>query len=135
MPDYSYTAIDKSGIEVKGSISADSREKVFRKIKGMGMIPIDIAEQSFLNKEIKLNMDRKPSPRELSVFCRQFVSMTRAGVTIIETMRMLADQTENRSLKKAVEEVRASLEKGEGLAASMREHPREFPSLLNLLHI
>ncbi|MCI6811193.1 MAG: type II secretion system F family protein [Lachnospiraceae bacterium] len=130
MPDYSYTAIDKSGIEVKGSISADSREKVFRKIKGMGMIPIDIAEQSFWNKEIKLNMDRKPSPRELSVFCRQFVSMTRAGVTIIETMRMLADQTENRSLKKAVEEVRASLEKGEGLAASMREHPREFPSLL-----
>ena len=93
MPDYSYTAIDKSGIEVKGSISADSREKVFRKIKGMGMIPIDIAEQSFWNKEIKLNMDRKPSPRELSVFCRQFVSMTRAGVTIIETMRMLADQT------------------------------------------
>lgn len=130
MPDYSYTAIDKSGVEVKGSISADSREKVFREIKGMGMIPIDIAEQSFWNKQIKLNTDRKPKPRELSVFCRQFVSMTRAGVTIVEAMRMLTDQTENRALKKAVEEVRASLEKGEGLAVSMRQHPREFPSLL-----
>lgn len=130
MPSFGYTAIDKAGVELRGSIEAESKEKVIQEIKRQGLIPMDIVEQSIWNRDIDLNFEKKPSARDLSVFCRQFVSMTKAGVTIIEAMKMLVEQTDNRALKKAAEEVRASLEKGESLAVSMREHPKIFPPLL-----
>lgn len=130
MPSFGYTAIDKSGVEVKGSINAEDREQVKKEVKGMGMIPLEIVEQSVWTKDIDLSFEKKPTARDLSVFCRQFVSMTKAGVSIIDAMKMLTEQTENKALKKAVEGVRVGLEKGESLAASMREFPKMFPSLL-----
>lgn len=130
MPSFGYTAIDKSGVEIRGSINAKDKEQVKKEIKGMGMIPIEIVEQSVWTKDIDLNFEKKPTARDLSVFCRQFVSMTKAGVSIIEAMKMLTEQTENKALKKAVEGVRVGLEKGESLAMSMREFPKIFPSLL-----
>mgnify|MGYP003306021006 CR=1 FL=1 len=131
MPSFGYTAIDKAGIEIKGSIEAENKEKVIQEVKRMGLIPMEIVEQSIWNRDIELSFEKKPSARDLSVFCRQFVSMTKAGVTIIDAMKMLVEQTENKALKKAAEAVRASLEKGESLASSMREHPKIFPNLLN----
>lgn len=130
MPSFGYTAIDKAGIEIKGSIEAENKEKVIQEVKRMGLIPMDIVEQNIWNRDLELSFERKPSARDLSVFCRQFVSMTKAGVTIIDAMKMLVEQTENKALRKAAEAVRASLEKGESLASSMREHPKIFPPLL-----
>ncbi|MBR5596418.1 MAG: type II secretion system F family protein [Lachnospiraceae bacterium] len=130
MPNFGYTAIDKSGVEVKGSINAEDKEKVKREVKAMGMIPLEIVEQSVWTQDIDLSFERKPSARDLSVFCRQFVSMTKAGVSIIEAMKMLTEQTENKALRNAVEGVRVNLEKGESLASSMRQYPKIFPNLL-----
>lgn len=130
MPSFGYVAIDKAGVEVKGSINAENKEKVLKEVKQMGMIPIEIVEQSIWTRDIEFDFEKKPTARDLSVFCRQFVSMTKAGVTIIEAMKMLVEQTENKALKKATEAVRAGLEKGESLAYSMREHPKVFPKIL-----
>ncbi len=130
MPIYGYTAIDKAGVEMKGSMEAENKEKVIQEVKRMGLIPMNVAEQSIWNREVDLSFEKKPSARDLSIFCRQFVSMTKAGVTIIDAMKMLVEQTENKALKQAAEAVRASLEKGESLATSMREHPKIFPPLL-----
>ena len=75
MPSFGYTAIDKAGIELRGSIEAENKEKVIQEIKRQGLIPMDVVEQSIWNRDIDLNFERKPSARDLSVFCRQFVSM------------------------------------------------------------
>ena len=55
MPSFGYTAIDKSGVEVKGSINAEDKEKVKREVKAMGMIPLEIVEQSVWTQDIDLN--------------------------------------------------------------------------------
>ena len=62
--------------------------------------------------------------------CRQFVSMTKAGVSILESLKMLCEQTENKRLQEALKEVRISVEKGETLADSMAEHPKVFPAIM-----
>jgi len=62
--------------------------------------------------------------------CRQFVSMTKAGVSILESLKMLCEQTENKRLQDALKEVRISVEKGETLADSMAEHPKVFPAIM-----
>lgn len=130
MAAYGYEAVDKTGKTLKGSVDAESVGAARAELKRQNLTVVNISEQSVLNKEINIDLGGKPTPRDLSVFCRQFVSMTRAGVSILEAMRMLCEQTENKKLQKALEEVRANMEKGEGLAPSLAMFPKVFPSIM-----
>ena len=130
MATWGYVAVDKSGKEVKGSKDANTSEQVVRELKNQGFIVLEVKEQSVLTKDIDIDFSSGPDARDLAVFCRSFASITRAGVSIIDTMNMLADQTENKKLQKALYSVRASVEKGESFASSLAEHPNIFPELL-----
>ena len=113
MAAWGYVAIDKGGKEIKGSRDADNKELVLRDLKNQGLIVLEITEQNMLTRDINIDFGGKPTPREMAVFCRQFSSITRAGVTIIDTLNMLADSTENKKMQKAIYAVRADVEKGE----------------------
>ena len=130
MATWGYVAVDKSGKEIKGSRDADSREAATRELKNQGLIVLEVNEQSALTKDINIDIGGKPTPRDLAVFCRQFAAITRAGVTIIQTLNMLAEQTENVKMQKALYAVRADVEKGESFADSLAQHPKVFPELL-----
>ena len=127
---YGYEAIDKAGKTQKGSIETDSVGAARAELKRQNLTVVKISEQNMLNKDINIDLGGKPTPRDLGVFCRQFVSMTRAGVSILEAMKMLCEQTENKKLQRALEAVRANMEKGESLAASLMEFPKIFPNLM-----
>lgn len=130
MAAWGYVAIDKGGKEIKGSKDADNKELVLRDLKNQGLIVLEITEQNMLTKDINIDFGGKPTARDMAVFCRQFASITRAGVTIIETLNMLADSTENKKMQKAIYAVRADVEKGESFADSMAQHPAVFSELL-----
>lgn len=130
MAAYGYEALDRAGKTVKGSIDADTIDKAKSELKQQGYTLLNIKEQSLLTRDLNIEIGGYPKPRDLSVFCRQFVSMTRAGVSILEALKMLSEQTENKQLKKAVEGVRVSVEKGETLARSLKEYPKVFPELM-----
>lgn len=130
MPSYSYEAIDNNGKILKGSLEADDEASVKAELKRQGITPVSIREQSALNKDINIDIGGKPTTRDLSVFCRQFVAMFKAGVSMIDAMKMLTEATENKKLKKAAEEVRISVEKGESLSMAFGEHPKIFPPIM-----
>ncbi|MBQ8188811.1 MAG: type II secretion system F family protein [Lachnospiraceae bacterium] len=132
MASFSYVAVDSKGKQVKGSIDADNQMKASDQLKRDGLTIIEIKEQGLMDKDINLGglFKKKVSIRDLSLFCRQFVSLHRAGVTIIESMRMLTEQTENPTLRGAMQEVSANVQKGETLANSMRAREDVFPPLL-----
>lgn len=130
MATFGYTAVNRAGKEIKGSVEADDEAKALMEIKAKGLTMLTIKKQNALTKDIDLDIGGYPKARDLSVFCRQFVSMTRAGVSIIDAMKMLCEQTENKKLKKALVQVRVDVEKGESLASAFRAHPKIFPSLL-----
>ncbi len=130
MASYGYEAIDAAGKSVKGSVEAENIEKARADLKNQGLTVTELKEQSLLTKDINIDIGGKPKARDLSVFCRQFVSMIRAGVTILDALRMLTEATENKKLQKAVNEIRVSAEKGETLASAIAEHPKVFPELM-----
>lgn len=130
MASYGYEAINKMGKEVKGSMDADTLEQAREKLKQQGLIVISLKEESFLNKDINITFGKKISPRDMSVFCRQFVSMSRAGVSIMECLNLLREQTENEVLAKAIAQVHADVQKGESLAESMRKQEKIFSNLM-----
>lgn len=130
MAAYGYEALNSAGKEIKGSVEADNIEAARQALKKQGIQVINIRPQSALTKDINIKVGGYPKPRDMSVFCRQFVSMTKAGVTISEALKMLTEQTENDRLREAAEGVRVSVEKGETLASSLAMYPKIFPSLM-----
>lgn len=129
MATYEYVVVDKSGKQKKGNMEAQTPERVKELLKNEGLIPISVKEQSFLNKDLNIG-SKKVKPRDLSVFCRQFNSILSAGVTIINALEMLSEQTENKVLRQAIKEVQVDVEKGESLTSAMAKQNETFPVLL-----
>lgn len=129
MATYEYVAVDKSGKQKKGNMEAQNEQRVKEFLKNEGLIPISVKEQSFLSKDINLG-SKKVKARDLSVFCRQFHSILCAGVTILNALQMLSEQTENKILREAVKQVQIDVEKGESLTSAMSKHKETFPPLM-----
>ncbi len=132
METYAYKAVGADGKEKKGSMQADSRDEVAAKLKEDNLIPLSIGTQSVLDTELSFGGERKKkiSARDMSVFCRQFSSILRAGVNVINALEMLGEQTENKTLRVAIKEVQSGVEKGDTLAKAMQNRDGVFPPLL-----
>ena len=130
MPVYNYIAIDKNGKKVKKSIESSSIESARSSLRGIGYTIMELKEQTALNKDIDLPFLGNPTAKDMAVFCRQFVSILRAGVPISQVLTMLVQQTENKKLNAAIRTMQADIEKGSTLAGSMRKHPKIFSSML-----
>ncbi len=130
MTNYVYTAMTKEGKKVKGTISANNQSRAMAMLKEQGLVPTKVEQQNMLNKEINISIGGAVKPRDLSVFCRQFQSILAAGVTIVEALGMLVDQTENKTFAKAIKETQTSVQKGSTLAEAMKAHPKIYPALL-----
>lgn len=130
MAEFVYRAIAKNGKEIHGNMEAESEAQAMGKLKNQGLMPLEVKKANALNKEITISIGNPVKPRDLSVFCRQLVSMLNAGITILDALAMLSQQTENKAMKKAIREVQADIEKGETLSMALKKHPKIFPSLM-----
>ena len=130
MPGFNYTAIDRNGKRVRSSLDASSIETAKSSLRGAGYTILDIKEQTTLNRDIEIPFLGNPKAKDMAVFCRQFVSILRAGVSVASVLAMLGQQTGNKKLRAAIREMQADVEKGESLATSMRRHPKIFPAIL-----
>lgn len=127
---FSYVAIDAKGKQKKGSFESNDEAHVREYLKNEGLIPVEVAPASAMNKDISINIGGKVKARDLSVFCRQMNSILVAGVPVIEALGMLADQTENKNLAASIKRTQVSVEKGESLADAMRDEPKAYPSIM-----
>lgn len=130
MPGFNYTAINRNGKRVRSSLDASSIETAKSSLRGAGYTILDIKEQTTLNRDIEIPFLGNPKAKDMAVFCRQFVSILRAGVSVASVLAMLGQQTGNKKLRAAIREMQADVEKGEALATSMRRHPKIFPAIL-----
>lgn len=127
---YAYVAIDAYGKEKKGKMEAPDENRVFHTLKAEGMFPVTIKQLGILQRDINIQLGNPVKPRDLSVFTRQFVSILHAGVPIVAALDMLVEQTENKTLRKAVSSTLTMVEKGERLADAMRNQGKIFPPIL-----
>ena len=127
---FSYLVIDKRGKEIKGNLDAANQEEALAALRQRGDLVISVNEVGVLNRDIKLTVfSKKPKPRDLAVFCRQFVSIIEAGVPLASALEMLGEQTENKMLAKAIVECKKTIERGETFSNAMKQWPDVFPSM------
>lgn len=130
MASYRYEIVGADGKKQKGNIEAASQDAAVSELQAGGNFVVSIAPQSALNKDINIQIGKAVKPRELSIFCRQFQSILQAGVTVVDALEMMGEQTENKVFKAALEDVRESVQKGETLANAMMAHPKVFPDIM-----
>jgi len=128
MPGYVYKAIGKDGKEKKGNITATTLEQATSKLKSDGLIVTKLEPENVMNKQISIGFGPSITPRDYSVFCRQFVAIIKAGVSVINALQMMSEQTENKTLKAAIIGLVDDLGKGETLSSAMKKQ-KAFPSI------
>lgn len=132
---WAYKARDPQGKIVKGRLDAASEASAVARMRTMGLAPVQLAEAGSgtgLNRDLSLGglFEEKVKLKDLAVMTRQLSTMVAAGLSLLRALSILADQTENKTLAKALGDVRNSVESGDSLSDSLAKHPRIFPPLM-----
>lgn len=130
MAEYHYRVITPEGKEKKGSMEARSADQVTVQLKAQKNIVLSVEEANLMSRDINLSFGSKVKARDYCIFCRQFVSIIKAGVSVIDALEMMRDQTENAALRNALKGVHEDVSKGESMAAAMKKRAKIFPSML-----
>ena len=131
MPEtYAYKVRDRGGKMLEGTLEAESTTLVANKLRQMGYVPINIekAAGAGLKTEIKL-FKSKPKLKDISIFSRQFATMINSGLSLLRSLYILSEQTENEGLRDVIVEVRTDVEKGASLSQALSKHPKVFNKL------
>ncbi len=133
MPNYSYEAINESGVSVTGSIDAESMDTAKNLLSSRGLIPAKVTIQTtahastpvatFMDRLIPIKMT------ELILFTKQFRTMLRAGVPMMTLLHTLETQTEDMRLRRIVTTISQDVSSGSSLYDAFRKYPRTFPPL------
>lgn len=130
MPVFKYKVINHSGQKVEGTYSAANKDDVLDMIKLNHYYPIFIKEvQERETVDISYYFT-KITVKDIALFCRQFYTMLNAGVSIVRCVDIIGHQTENKKLKKCIQEMSDDIRKGSSLSEAMANRKDVFPELL-----
>jgi type IV pilus assembly protein PilC len=129
---YLYKVRDRSGKMLEGSIEADSTKLVANKLREMGYVPVAIDKKATGGMQKELHLPKFGSGvklKDVSIFTRQFATMINSGLSLLRSLYILTEQTENKVLAKVCDEVRQDVEKGASLSQAIARHPKVFNRL------
>ena len=138
---YTYKGIS-AGKYIEGEIEALNQEEASHKLKNDKVIITNLVrskKKKIEKKEKKKSASfsfgkKKIKPADVVIFSKQFATMVKAGLPILNVLIMLRDQTENPSLKEIIEDIRKSLEGGVTLSKCFNKYPKVFDNIyVNLI--
>ena len=126
MAKYAFKVVDTSGKSTKKTVEAKSEEAARAKLRSEGF------SVTGMGKEVSEGGKKggKVTNRDLSVFCKQFAAVLRAGVPMISALDMMAEQMTNKTLQAALRDAAAYVQKGGTMSDAMRQNPKAFPDIL-----
>jgi len=138
MPAFTFEAVNSQGQDVRGEIEARSAQDAAAKIRQAGNFPTKIVAKAAAHGAAAVTgvARRKRSfvlggvsSKELTQFTRQFSTLIDAGLPIVRSLNILANQMKPSVLKNAVISVEEDVEGGNSLSEAMAKHPSAFDKL------
>lgn len=133
MARFKYTGRDRKG-KKQGVINAASRREALLKLKNDGIRILEITEvpETLLTKDISIGSPVKLE--HMVIYLRQFSTLLKAGVSVVDSTNILAEQTESKALKKALLDISQELQEGKPLSDSAARHRKIFtPMFINMI--
>ena len=135
MPWYAYKAVDKQGKSVKGEAESESEIALTTELAKKGLLPVNIAYKEAARPVSPqaqggaFMLRAKVNEQAIVIFSRQFATIIKAAVPILEGLKVLAEQAEDAVLKKALLQMIMDVEAGSSLSKAMAKHPNVFSQL------
>ena len=129
---FEYEALDAAGKRTKGRIEASSDGAAAATLRQLGVTPLKVVEAGAgLQAEIRIpGLSERIKLKDMAIFARQFATMASAGLSLLRSLAILEQQTQNKRLAKAVREVRRDVESGSSLSAAFGRQDKIFPRLM-----
>src|SRR5215213_3246852 len=129
MPLFEYTARNAANGQIrKGQVDLKSKEEVSAYLRKNRMILVSVREAP-----TKITLGGlgkgKVKTRDIVIFTRQFATMINAGLPLVQSLSILAAQTENKALQDVTKAVVHDVESGNTLADAFSKHPKAFTDL------
>jgi len=125
---YTYKARNASGSMLAGKIKAGSQNEALSLLRSKNIFVLKIKPES-PNFSLSKLLGSKIKLKDMSVFCRQFAAMNEAGVSIMQCLSILAQQTESQTLRWIIQSVVKDVEKGTSLSEAFRAHKDHLPEI------
>ena len=127
---FEYKARDsKTGRIVKGAIQAENERTAGKLLIEQGYTPDTIKEEDDGSSGFFARFKNKISNKDKNVFTRQFATLIGAGLPLSNSLRVVADQTESKPMKKLIETILADVEAGRTLTQACEKYPDIFNNL------
>jgi len=128
MPMFEYTARNASTGQIqKGQLEVQSKDDVNAYLRKNRLILVSVREAP---KQIKLSLGGgRIKTRDIVIFTRQFATMINAGLPLVQSLNILAQQTENKALAEVTKQVVYDVESGNTLADALSKHPKAYSDL------
>ena len=153
MEAFTYKGIS-DGKYVEGNIEAINQEEASHKLKEQKIIITNLNRTKKKKSDAKTTKSKgggfsfgkkKVKVEDILIFSKQFATMVKAGLPILEVLGMLRDQLESPAIKEVIEDIRKSLEGGVTLSKCFEKYPQYFDNVyvnlikageaLSLIHI
>jgi type IV pilus assembly protein PilC len=150
MSNYSYVAVDPTGMERRGTLEVGDQSEALQRIKEMGLFPTKVlvnrgrvrplprrprkrAERSVLNLSIP-GFGGRVKPAILTTFTRQLATLVEAGMPLLRGLRILEEQERNPVMKDVIGELCDAIEGGDSFTEALKARPRVFnPLYVNMV--
>ncbi|MDH4467250.1 MAG: type II secretion system F family protein [Bacteriovoracaceae bacterium] len=128
---YSYKGLNQQGKEVNATVSSETEAIAKQKIRALGIMLIELKEKkaqtqskssfNFFSKKVPIN--------QLSLMTRQFATLVKARIQVVEALSALASQIDHEYLRVVLSDVKTKVNEGSSLAKAMAQHPIVFNNI------
>jgi type IV pilus assembly protein PilC len=126
MATFVYSARSPSGELQSGELQVENREEAMAQLRRQRLIPVKIEEKEGFKMP---TFGTGVATRDIVIFTRQFATMINSGLPLVQSLDILAKQSDNMVLGKTIEAVLYDVESGQTLADALRNHDKVFPEL------
>src|SRR3954466_9015066 len=129
MAAFAYDAINSQGLDISGVIHAPDVSAAREQLQMRGLLPHSLSERTAAGEGRAAGAFKKVKPKALQVFARQFATMIAAGVSVVQALVTLEEQTDDKYLREVIADVRSEVEGGVILSKALAQHPKVFNRL------
>jgi type IV pilus assembly protein PilC len=129
MATFAFKALDLAGAPTKGEMEAGDKQAVAAQLRSKGLIVVDIEEQTPASAGDILAGFKKVKADDLVIATRQLSTMVNSGMSLLRSLYVIEEQTENDKLRDIWIDVRKDVEAGLALSDALAKHPDVFNDL------
>lgn len=128
MQKYTYTVRDANGKTLRGSVSADNREKVILALQNKGYLVLEVKEGNaglFGGGKSRKHGGKVPG-HVLAFFAEQLSTLIAGGVPLVRAVSLLGEYASNPTLGYVLTQVAKDIAGGQSLHTALSHHPKTF---------